>query len=225
MNRYVIGDLHGRYDAFKELLIRINFDYDNDKLICLGDIADGGSQVYQCVEECLKIKNFIFVLGNHDNWFISFMKSGWHEKLWLHQGGLETLKSYPQPIKPDDFTDVLIPVTHQEFFDSAVPYYIEDNMIFVHGGFDDTKPIEEQTTYELTWDRNLWHTAMKRSINIYDKVFIGHSTTQLFYNNLIPLKFNNLWMLDTGAGWSGKLTIMNIDTEEYWQSDILKPVR
>lgn len=25
--------------------------------------------------------------------------------------------------------------------------------------------------------------------------------------------------LDTGAGSSGKLTIMNIDTHDYWQSD------
>lgn len=33
---------------------------------------------------------------------------------------------------------------------------------------------------------------------------------------------HDMWALDTGAGWSGKLTIMNIATEEYWQSDLSK---
>jgi len=26
-------------------------------------------------------------------------------------------------------------------------------------------------------------------------------------------------MMDTGAGWNGRLTIMNTDTKEYFQSD------
>jgi serine/threonine protein phosphatase 1 len=30
-----------------------------------------------------------------------------------------------------------------------------------------------------------------------------------------------VWNIDTGAGWSGKLTIMNVDTKEYWQSDLI----
>jgi serine/threonine protein phosphatase 1 len=25
--------------------------------------------------------------------------------------------------------------------------------------------------------------------------------------------------MDTGAGWAGKLTIMDVQTKEYWQSD------
>ena len=29
----------------------------------------------------------------------------------------------------------------------------------------------------------------------------------------------NIWNLDTGAGFRGKLTIMDINTKEYWQSD------
>ncbi len=28
-----------------------------------------------------------------------------------------------------------------------------------------------------------------------------------------------IWNLDTGAGWEGKLTVMNVDTKEYYQSD------
>ena len=28
-----------------------------------------------------------------------------------------------------------------------------------------------------------------------------------------------VWDLDTGGGYEGKLTIMNVHTKEYWQSD------
>ncbi|ULT39931.1 hypothetical protein KRR40_34415 [Niabella defluvii] len=36
-----------------------------------------------------------------------------------------------------------------------------------------------------------------------------------------PLNAFNIWNLDTGAGSSGRLTIMDVDTKEYWQSDPL----
>ena len=35
------------------------------------------------------------------------------------------------------------------------------------------------------------------------------------------MKAANIWNLDTGAGFEGKLTIMNVDTKEYYQSDKL----
>lgn len=41
--RFCIGDIHGAYLAFKQLLDDVNFDYENDKLISLGDIVDGWS--------------------------------------------------------------------------------------------------------------------------------------------------------------------------------------
>ncbi|HEY5593266.1 MAG TPA: hypothetical protein VIK55_19900 [Paludibacter sp.] len=37
--------------------------------------------------------------------------------------------------------------------------------------------------------------------------------------NTTPQKNCNVWNLDTGGGWEGKITIMNVDNEEFWQSD------
>ena len=28
-------------------------------------------------------------------------------------------------------------------------------------------------------------------------------------------------MIDTGAGWEGRLTIMDIETKQFWQSDLV----
>jgi serine/threonine protein phosphatase 1 len=52
----------------------------------------------------------------------------------------------------------------------------------------------------------------------WEDIFIGHTPTQL-YAARVPIHACNLWGLDTGAGWSGQLTLMDIDTHEYWQSD------
>jgi len=234
MRRFVVGDIHGNYQALMQCLQRSNFDYNKDKLIVLGDVVDGFTQTYEVVEELLKVKNLILILGNHDAWFISFMRRGANPNIWIHQGGANTILSYNKRIKPkqlergpvvddckEDLSDTIIPVTHQEFFNNAVLYHEEDDMLFVHGGFDDNKHISEQSGIFLYWDRKLIETARNRPIRQYKEIFVGHTSTQYYGGEdyTYPRRFNNLWMMDTGAGWNGKLSMMNIDTKEIFQSD------
>ena len=233
MKTFVIGDCHGRFEALKEVLKKSNFDYLNDRLILLGDIVDGGPRTVEVVDELLKIKNVVFVLGNHDKWFINHLNYGCVEENWEFCGGRATLKAY-ENIKrkyPN------YPKSHVKFFMSAVNYFIEDNMIFVHGGFDPRITIEENSRHTLLWDRELLdyartHKIERKDINTidkpktyWDKIFIGHSTT-LCVGKMEPVYRNNLIMMDTGAGNLGKLTIMDVNTEEFWQSkrqgDVMK---
>jgi len=237
MKIFVIGDIHGRYKALVEVLKKSKFDYNKDKLIVIGDVVDGGFDTYKAVEELLKIKHLIFIKGNHDIWFMKHIKTGWAEEIWLQQGGINTLTSYgAKCIEAEytsdkskvDTTNLNIPVTHQEFFNKGMYYYIQDNMLFVHGGINPKiHDMENQSKTLMLWDRDLINWCKKgNKIPKYDKVFIGHSTTQIIMNDLEyckPVKFNNLFMIDTGAGWNGKLTIMDINTEKYWQSKIQKP--
>ena len=51
MKTYVLGDVHGAYKALLQVLMKSNFDYENDTLISLGDICDGWSEVVECFEE------------------------------------------------------------------------------------------------------------------------------------------------------------------------------
>lgn len=224
MKTFCIGDIHGRADALKEVLVKCKFDYKKDKLIVLGDIVDGGTQTNECVEELLKIKNLVYIWGNHDLWFINWMRQGIELPVWYHQGGIETIRSYG-----GDYT--LIPVTHQYFFNRGLPYYQESGMIFVHGGFNPNRPIEEQPIQDLVWDRELISYAKNNVIKGYKHVFVGHTTTQFMgkYINIKditkPVTLNNLTMMDTGAGWDGKLTIMDVMTKEFWQSQLQNPGR
>jgi len=247
MRTFAIGDIHGRFEALQQVLEKSKFDYNKDRLIVLGDIVDGGPRTYEVVEELLKIKNIIFILGNHDEWWMNHISSGWTEEWWIQQGGANTLRSYGAEVEEAEYISDLskissaglnIPVTHQDFFNRAVIYYIENDMIFVHGGFNPLIHIDKTPKQEFLWDRHLIKLAQEKHIYRNDKlpidkkvcwkkVFIGHTTTQdpLFnqHKGLKPVILNNLYCLDTGAGWSGKLTIMNINTEEYWQSDVQAP--
>ena len=223
MKAYTIGDIHGRFEALKEVLELCSFNYEEDKLIVLGDIVDGGPKAYEVVEELLKIKNLVYVIGNHDRWFMNHIDSGWTEDIWTQQGGKATLDSYKEGV----------PITHQDFFNRGIYYYIEGNMVFVHGGFNPMIPLVNQKPEYLCWDRELIQYANSHKVpynnvgkqdkinknKYWDKVFVGHSTT-LCYGVDKPVKHNNLWMVDTGAGHCGRLTIMDIDSEEFWQSEI-----
>jgi len=234
MRVLVIGDIHGRYEALKEVLTKSKFDYKKDKLIVIGDVVDGGEDTYEVVEELLKIQNLVFIEGNHDLWFRSHLNSGWAEEIWLQQGGANTLRSYGASVKEGkrydneswvSTVDMNVPVTHQDFFNHAKDYHIEDNMLFVHGGFDIQKGVENTDKHTLIWDRELIKIAQSGiQIPLYDKVFVGHTTTET-YGGLQPIRFSNLLMIDTGAGWAGKLCIMDILTEKYWLSKKLKPCR
>jgi len=228
---YVMGDIHGRIDALIECLELSRFDYEKDTLIVLGDVVDGGYHSKECVDELLKIKHLIPILGNHDFWFIKHMNEGWSENLWLHQGGVNTIESYGGKAylkgaiyEPGDvYKEVTVPVTHQEFFNNMKMFHIRDGDLFIHGGFILQEGLENSSDKDKMWDRTLIDYARYAPIPNFRRIFVGHTTTETFGNATIPLKFNNLWMLDTGAGWTGRLTIMNVDTEEFWQSERQEP--
>jgi len=191
-------------------------------LIVLSDVVDGGRDTKQVVNELLKINpnNIVFVLGNHDLWWMNFIKTRKREQIWYVQGGKNTLNSYRANGK------ITIPSEHIKFFDNYKLYHIMDNMLFVHGGFDHRIGVEKTKEYDLLWDRSLIAFAKDNIIQPYDKVFVGHTTTQIYGNLpeikdcLRPIQFNNLIMMDCGAGWNGRLSIMNIDTQQYFESEV-----
>jgi len=213
MTNYVIADIHGNYDGFKEILKLVDYDMKSgmDTLIILGDIVDGGRKTRQCINLALSIPNMTFVAGNHDMWALQWMKGGPELPIWVHQGGYATMESYGYDRKK-------VPTSHIQMLEDAPYYLIKDDMIFVHGGFNPLVPIQNNKNEFLVWDRTLIKYAKENIIKGYSKVFVGHTSTQLYgKDKTIPLFYNNLIMCDTGGGWSGKLSIIDIDTLKYWQ--------
>ena len=215
--RYVLGDIHGNYKALKEVMK--DFNYEKDELICLGDVVDGYSQSYECVELLLKVKNLTLLKSNHDFWFINWFNKREEPRIWKIQGGEETIYSY----KSKGYDANTIPQEHKDFFLSAVPFHEVDGMLFVHGGFNyPTHPVSTDDK-TLMWDRTLIDRFIGGlQVKEWDKIFIGHTTTER--EGSIPIRYDvegfaSLIRVDCGAGWKGKLCLYNIDTDEYVLSE------
>ena len=225
MKTYCLGDPHGNFKGVVQATLRSGFKPQEDRMIILGDICDGFSEVRECIDLFLRWKNVILIRGNHDEWALEWFnrEDPYHnvvpERYWTEQGGRSTLKSYKEGM----------PKTHIKFLQSALPYYIDEkNNLYVHGGFNPSKHIEEQSYQDLMWDRDLLRIAQHKhnqkpdyKYGDYNLIFVGHTTTQC-YKTTEPLRYCNVIDLDTGGGFSGKITIMDRDSGEFWQSDLAK---
>ena len=226
----VIGDIHGALGPLLDVMEKCNYS-EEDKLIVMGDLCDGYPESAQVMEYFYQMhltREIIFIKGNHDEWLEEFLFTGIPDKHWLTQGGKATIESYNKLL--GEFPEKL--ELHSELLRKFIPYYIDErNRIFVHGGFYPQISISANKKLYgnevFMWDRDLVeYAAQKSEVNVsfiptdegFSEIFVGHtSTTQ--YKTTQPLNLKNLWMLDTGAGWNGKLTVMDVNTKEYWQSD------
>jgi serine/threonine protein phosphatase 1 len=249
----VIGDIHGGYKALLQCLERSSFDKENDVLIQLGDVADGWSEVPECVDELLSIKNLISIKGNHDDWTTQWLFSGVGSRTWTSQGGQATIDAYNRRL--NDEKDII--ERHLSYFYSKqLNYYIDDkNRGFVHAGFNSRKGLgNEAYESDYYWDRDLWSLALlqdknekpekhneasaARRFDKHSELYIGHTSTVNWFAKghvpeasnpnqvpngriTVPMNRCNVWNLDTGCGFGGKLTIMDIETKEFYQSDFL----
>jgi serine/threonine protein phosphatase 1 len=247
MRTLVMGDIHGAARALEQCLERSAFDYEKDILIQVGDVVDGFADAYTCVEILLGMKNLIALKGNHDDWFLEFTRTGYHPAGWDF-GGKETALSYLRltdrerlikrgregyktALDPKD-----IPQSHRQFFESQLLYHIDsENNCYVHAGFNRFLSFTQQRPETFYWDRELWlaaleyHTMKRRNpgmapfINVCDfhEIYIGHTPTMNWKTDK-PMRAVNVLNIDTGARQGGKLTIMDVRTKEYWQSDIVE---
>lgn len=215
MRRFVIGDIHGAYKALIQCLERVQFDYNADLLICLGDVCDGWPETREAVDELLKIKNLIFILGNHDYWTLEYAKTDTINPTWLRSGGDNTLNSYND----------IIPEDHIALFENAELYFELDGKLFVHAGIEIGIPIEKQGPDVFLWDRSLFREAIAQyeagineKLTPFTETYIGHSPIHsMGYTR--PILAGDVWLMDTGAGWDGVLSLLDIDSKEVYCSD------
>lgn len=229
----VLGDIHGGLKAVVQVLERAKVTT-NDTLIFLGDFVDGWSESPEVIDFLLDIsqkQKCIFIRGNHDELVLDWLENrteNINEEMWFKHGGKATVDAY---LKVSD--DVKL--QHISFLKSLQNYYLdEENRLFVHAGFTNMNGV----TFEffpkmLYWDRTLWELALgldetldrnsefyPKRFKIYAEIYIGHSPISKT-EKVAPLYKNSVWNLDTGAAFKGSLTIMDVTSKEFWQSDVL----
>ncbi|MGH2666540.1 metallophosphoesterase [Flavobacterium sp.] len=230
MRTFVIGDIHGGLIALKQILKRASI-IPADNLIFLGDYVDGWSESPQVLDFLIELNqtNYcIFIRGNHDELAMHWLQNNHDNPMWYEHGGKSTILAY-ETISEETKQK------HIDFLLSLKNYHIDkQNRLFIHAGFTNLKGVTiEHFPRMLYWDRTLWELALSldqnltqdsvfypKRLKLYSEIFIGHTpVTQI--SETIPVKKATIWNVDTGAAFNGPLTIMNIDTKEFWQSDPL----
>ncbi len=240
----VIGDIHGNLAALEGALLKAQYHPQRDRLICLGDYINGWEQSFGVVESLIgyqeksPYKN-IYLMGNHDKWMYDFLQEDledWRNESyitqkyrdWMLHGGYRTYQEYLYR------SDKALYRHKKRFFDKLKLYFLEDNKLFIHAGFDVDMGFETTLNKQpkaLYWNRSLfrkvmqWHAqeaaAIKSSdqplqIDSFDKIYIGHSPTTK-YQLYEPLKIGNVINLDQGCKLLGTLTVWIEETDTFVQ--------
>lgn len=228
--KLIIGDIHGGLKALHQVMERASVTND-DTLVFLGDYVDGWSESFGVMDFVLGLAEqqpCIFIKGNHDVWCEEWLRNGHSNSQWLSSGGEATIESYAGADKETRERHLHF-LERMKFFETD-----EQQRLFIHAGFTSMHgPEKEFYSTNFNWDRTLWEMALvmdkritkdsvlyPRRLKLYSEIYIGHTPT-LNYNISTPMQGANVWNLDTGAAFNGKLSIMDINTKQYWQSDPL----
>lgn len=230
MRTFAIGDIHGGLKALIQLLNKIEIK-DGDTLVFVGDYVDGWSESAQVIQFLIELSekiNCVFIKGNHDVWCEDWLRDDDVNPTWFMHGGKETMESYT------GFSDEQ-KKQHLEFFQKMPLYHIDSkNRLFVHAGFTSMHGVEKEVFQaSLYFDRTLWEMVLSMGGNInfnselypkrlkhYNEIYIGHTPT-IYFKSDVPMNAANVWNIDTGAAFTGKLSGINIDTKAVFQSDNL----
>ncbi|MDX4071369.1 metallophosphoesterase family protein [Aliarcobacter skirrowii] len=119
----LISDIHGNYEALKEVLKKIDFLGINE-IYCLGDITGYYTQVNECCEE-LRKRDVKCILGNHD-WYI------------ISNTGCPRSKSANDCL---NYQKTIITRENLDWLTTLPIYRRVGELAVVHGGWND--PLEE----------------------------------------------------------------------------------
>lgn len=191
---YAIGDIHGEDTALRDMLAKLPVEA-SDLVIFLGDAINRGSHGYDCVEQIIAFNRChkVFIQGNHEEMMLMFLEGGDPMAL-TGMGGHGTLDSYAAAgiaLRPGGLAD--LPESHQRFYAMAYPwtllFYITEQYIFTHAGWDLALPVERQSAGILRWskvkgcDHPIWpqtvirgHTPMPKITSVNSRRYISVDT-------------------------------------------------
>jgi len=230
MRTLVIGDIHGGLRALHQIFERAQITTE-DHLIFLGDYVDGWSESPAVLDFLIELQSThacVFMRGNHDELLCEWLHNSKDNLMWYRHGGESTVNAYAK-------LDALTKKKHVAFLQSLENYYLDDkNRLFVHAGFTNMNGVAFEHFPKLFyWERTLWEMALAldknltpdsvlypRRLKLYREIYIGHTpVTQIGENT--PIRMASVWNVDTGAAFKGPLTVLDVDTKRYWQSDPL----
>jgi serine/threonine protein phosphatase 1 len=211
---FAIGDIHGCFDPFREMVedkIKIR---KSDRIILLGDYIDRGYQSKEVVDFILNLRgkgfDIISLIGNHESMLLDALENEKYLSNWILNGGAETLFSF----KVDSIKKLSI--RYVNFFTSLLYYYSQDQFLFVHAGFNNeiSEPFEDR-------DPMIWLRREEYSSPVFREKIIVHGHTPIPFQRCRDLvkSGKKVINIDTGCvydevGGYGHLTAVELNTME-----------
>ncbi|MEM1318906.1 MAG: metallophosphoesterase family protein [Bacteroidota bacterium] len=202
MRKFAISDIHGCFDTFQALLQQIELSKE-DELYLLGDYIDRGplsKQVFDHIQD-LQTQGYTVkcLRGNHEQLMLDSTLGGQHARVWMVNGGVQTLDSFGV----NHINDVPSPYMERM---KQLPYFLEvDQYILVHAGLDfKDQPLENFRA--MLWIRNWYHQVDRAWLG--DRIVVhGHTP--------IPRAAIKLQL-----AMLGRLPVLNIDNGCYRYQDM-----
>lgn len=201
---FIMGDLHGHFPAFEELLTKVNFNKETDLVVSVGDLIDRGPASLQCLA-LIEEPWFTAVMGNHEEMAYNWLVNGFDERLWYVNGGdwywdltEEEQTRFKELLVKAKSLPLVIELTHRNKV-SIIAHADYPSDIYKYG--------KSILKHEVTWGR-LRHQEIlagyPSKIEGVDNAYFGH--------NAIPeiIKCFNINYIDTGCGLGGKLTFVEL---------------
>lgn len=224
---YVIGDIHGCYDELHELYGKISKreDFDQAKLIFVGDYIDRGPKSAEVVEFVNNLQenssNVIALRGNHEQMLLDAVDDRRDLDMFLYNGGYQTMTSYEYLENGYEISQIrdIVGQKHYAWFKQLKEYYEYGNIAVAHAGIN--KPhlaAGGHTSQDLLWSRDL----RKFPHNIYRFTVHGHTPMNEAFIN------PNVAYIDTGAVFGGSLTCLHIpdvDHPNYLDMELIQVKR
>ncbi|MCI8660534.1 MAG: fructose-bisphosphatase class III [Lachnospiraceae bacterium] len=229
--RYIVSDIHGCYVQYQMLLKKIHFT-ENDKLYVLGDVVDRGPEPIKVLQDMMRRRNVIFILGNHDFIMYALMTklsaeitSDNYDKhlkkeilseynLWCQDGGQITAEQFGK-LNYSEKLDML------DYIAEASLYEVIENdgkeYRLVHAGltnFSPDKDLNEYGLYDFLEERVDYSKRYYPDETVF--LVTGHTPTILIKGWEKPEVYreNGHIAMDCSCAAGGKLAAFCIETEE-----------
>lgn len=207
---FVVGDVHGCFDALRAAMRDRHFDVAHDRLFSVGDLVDRGQQCEECVDWIAQ-SWFHAVRGNHEQMAIEVAQGRHSIPNYIQNGGgwfIELSEDRRRLIANCLATlPFAIEINHQIGTVGIVHAEVVGND---WTGF--TSALESDQSNNKF--RNLTECAlwMRDRITHHDETPVANATR--VYVGHTPLKdyavLGNVYYIDTGAVFGNKLTMVEI---------------
>ncbi|QIC64228.1 metallophosphoesterase [Acinetobacter schindleri] len=210
---YVVGDLHGCYRLLMQELEKIRFNFEQDLLICTGDLVDRGSENLECIS-LLDQPWFSSVRGNHEEMCIKGRDDVWIQDMHARNGGewfylLSTEKQ-------DELSEILskLPLVIEiQLEDKKIGILHADIDIHDWNQFKTNIAKGERKIPGLTsaYTNALWgrgrirhHSKRYGTVKNIDEIYLGHTIVKRH------TQIDNCHYIDVGSSYTQKLCIVKI---------------